>query len=99
MAGGRVTGSFCGFGPFLIGAMQHTVAVFGEDPALLDKIVHCTCISSDVVFAAGVAFCDGLARVTGFLTLDSGFVERQVRPFKGNTLIGRADRWIPEIPT
>src|SRR5437763_4152053 len=64
------TDSFRSFGPLLLGALQHGLAVFGQDPALLHQIVHCACVSSDVVFAGGISFGEGFARIACFLTLN-----------------------------
>src|SRR5271167_1691544 len=63
--------SLRGFGPFLLSAVKHGLAVFWHDPALLHQVIHRSLIPRQVVFAIRVAFRDGLAGVACLLTFRS----------------------------
>ena len=68
--------------------MQQRGAVFLQDPALFHKFIECVAVAIEIIFAAGVALRNGLARIAGLLALGCGLRERQIGSFESHTLIG-----------
>src|SRR5579859_3255655 len=85
--------------PLLLAAMQDRIAVFGQNPALLDQVVQCNRVAREIVVRAFISFRDRKSGIALLLPLGCRLWKRDIRRLKRNSLIGRANRWVAQIPT
>src|SRR5208283_5668972 len=84
--------------PFPFAVLDQCATVFFQDPPLLDQGIDCLAVAFQVIIAARVTFLDGAARITGLLALVRCLGKRQIRSLKGNPLVWRPNRGIPQVP-